>query len=166
MALVIRYSAGIASGVKSVGGPRDTSNTGVIQGITPLNSLFDKVLKTENITGSTEYRLIYICNEDGFTVYNPRVKLISTPQNTVISLGVLSKNIEPPVLASETSSPSAAFKTKDEINAMPNGYYNFPGTTQLGPGEYAGIWLKREVKGSTGSGTITEEFVLEIEYQN
>lgn len=61
MALVLRKSSHIANGIASCGGAIKLDPDGIIPYTTPVNALFDKVLKFESISGdTTEYRLVYL----------------------------------------------------------------------------------------------------------
>ena len=167
MSLIMRYSSNTANGVQSCGGPVDTSDSGLVPANIPLNGLFDKVLKHENVTGSTEYRLVYIVNDTNNSdkVYNPKVLMISVPE-VEVAIGALPKNEVGQALSSESETPSGVvFKTKSELNQSSGGELSFPDGEELAPGEFVGLWIKRKVEGASGSGTIREDLSLQINYR-
>lgn len=160
-----RYSSHIASGVKSCGGSVIDSGSGIIPSTTGLNELFDKVLKHENIQGVTDYRLIYLKNDSSSTAYSLGVKILSSDDDE-ISIGALSKNVTGETLATETEAPSSVvFKTQDQLDSSSGGYITFPSGQELAPEEFCGLWLKRSVSSSSGSGTKRSELVLEARYR-
>lgn len=166
MALVLRKSSNIANGIASCGGPILLGQDGLIPYTTPVNALFDKVLKFESISGTVEYRLVYLYNDpsNSTTAYQPRVKLLIVPESEV-AIGTLSKGQVGQAIPTEKSAPSGvAFKTASDLAAVNNGYLTLDAAT-LAPGEFCGFWLRRTTKASTGSGTVVEELVLEIEYR-
>lgn len=168
MSLTLRFSLNTAEGISSLGGGVNNTPAGIIANTSPLNSVFDKVLKHENIAGATEYRLLYLCNDaiQNEKVYVPKLKLISTPDSQ-ISLGALPKNEVGGVVTSEKEAPSGVvFKTQAELNSESSGYLSFPNANELAPGEFLGFWIKRKVSSSSGSGTIKEEIVLEVQYRS
>lgn len=168
MALTLRFSLHQADGIPSCGGAVNNTPAGIIANTSPLNSVFDKVLKHENIAGSTEYRLLYLCNDASQSqkVYTPRLKLISTPDSE-IALGALTKNAVGATISSEKETPSGVvFKTQASLNSESGGYLSFPDGEELAPGEFLGFWVRRKVSSSSGSGTIKEEIVLEVQYRS
>lgn len=168
MAVTLRFSSNAASGVKSCGGAPMTGTAGIIPNTSALNAVFDKVLKHENISGSTEYRLVYLSNDSTSSekIYNIKVKLLSTPDSE-IAIGALAKNDIGTSLATEKQAPSSVvFKTQAELNSESAGYLSFSNAEELAPGEYVGLWMRRKVRSSGGSGTVKEELVLEVQYMN
>ena len=166
MALVLRKSSNIANGIASCGGPILLGPDGIIPYTGSVNSLFDKVLKFESISGTVEYRLVYLYNDpaNSTTAYQPRVKLLIVPESE-IAIGSLSRGQVGQAIPTEKSAPAGvAFKTASDLAAVNNGYLTLDAPT-LAPGEFCGIWLRRTTKASTGSGTVVEELVLEIEYR-
>lgn len=164
-ALVYRYSLNNVSGAKSCGGGVDKTDSGRIPSTTGLNELFDKVLKHENIEGVTDYRLIYLVNESSSRTYSLATRILSSDDDE-ISLGALSKNTVGTSLATETSSPgSVVFKTQAQLDSSSGGYLTFPNAQELGPNEYCGLWLRRSVNSSSGSGTKRCELVIESKYR-
>ena len=169
MALTLRFSTNIAAGTRSCGGAIDRTAAGLIANTSALNSVFDKVLKHENIEGMTEYRLLYISNDNipsNSKVYVPKIKFISVPQSE-FSIAALPKNEVGQILISEKETPvDVVFKTQSQLNNESSGYLSFPDGGELLPGEFLGFWLERKVNSSSGSGTIKEELVLEIQYRS
>ena len=161
MALVLRKSSNIANGIASCGGAILLGQDGLIPYTTPVNTLFDKVLKFESISGTVEYRLVYLYNDpsNSTTAYQPRVKLLIVPESD-IAIGTLSKGQEGQSIVTEKSAPSGvAFKTASDLAVANNGYLSLDAAT-LAPGEFCGFWLRRTPKASTGSGTVLEELVV------
>ena len=82
-----------------------------------------------------------------------------------MAIGTLSKGQVGQSIITEKSAPSGvAFKTASDLATVNNGYLTLDAAT-LAPGEFCGFWLRRTTKASTGSGTVVEELVLEIEYR-
>ena len=151
-ALVYRFSLHNISGAKSCGGAVDKTDAGRIPSTTGLNELFDKVLKHENIEGSTDYRLIYLVNESASRTYSLSTRILSADDE--ISLGALTKNAVGTTIASEATAPaSVVFKTQAQLDSGSGGYLTFPNGQELGPNEFCGLWIKRSVNSSSGSGT-------------
>ena len=166
--LVLRKSSTVANGQPSCGGKILLTSEGIIPAVGSVNSLFDKVLKSESITGTTEYRLVYLSNESGSaqTIYNPLVRLLGKTDSE-ISLYALSRGAEGVSLPSEKTEPTGAvFKSQIQLDASSTnkGYLDFPNTATLAPGEYCGLWVRRKTNAASGSGTTVEEMVLEISY--
>ena len=167
MSITLRKSLHSAIGIPSCGGAVDNKAAGVISNNSALNSVFDKVLKHENIAGTTDYRLLYLSNDtsENQKVYNPQLKLLSTT-DTEISLGPLSKNEVGAAILTENTVPQGVFfKTQEELKLIDEGYLSFNNAQQLAPGEFVGVWIKRRVNSSSGSGTVKEEIVLEVKYK-
>lgn len=169
MALTLRFSTNIAAGTRSCGGTIDRTAAGVIANTSALNSVFDKVLKHENISGMTEYRLLYLSNDNipsNSKVYVPKIKFISVPDSE-FAIAALPKNEVGQILQTEQENPvDVIFKTQSNLNSESSGYLSFPNGSELLPGEFLGFWLRRKVNSSSGSGTIKEELVLEVQYRS
>lgn len=169
MALTLRFSTNVAGGTRSCGGPIDRSTSGLIANTSALNSVFDKVLKHENIEGVTEYRLLYLSNDNipsNSKVYVPKIKFISVPESE-ISIAALPKNEVGQILQTDKEKPvDVIFKNQATLNNESSGYLSFPNGGELLPGEFLGFWLKRKVNSSSGSGTIKEELVIEVQYRS
>lgn len=164
-AIVYRFSTNNVSGTKSVGGAVDRTDLGKIPPTGGVNELFDKVLKHENIEGMTDYRLIYLVNESASRVYSLSVRILSSDDD-VISIGALPKNEVGQVLATENTIPtSVVFKTQAQLNSSSAGYLTFPNGQEIGPNEFCGLWIRRSVNSSSGSGTKRCELVLESKYR-
>ena len=164
--LTLRKSANIANGQPSCGGAMVSGDTGIIPAVGNVNSLFDKVLKSESITGITEYRLVYLSNESNSvqTIYNPTLKLLGNTSSE-IALGALQKGQTGESIATEKTAPSGiVFYTQAQLDASSGGYLAFPNTSTLAPGEFCGVWIRRKTNATSGSGTIVEEMVLEVAY--
>lgn len=163
--VVYRFSTNKVSGTKSVGGPPDKTEEGKIPPTGGVNELFDKVLKHENIEGMTDYRLIYLMNEGASRFYSLSTRILSADDN-VISIGALPKNTEGTALATENTVPTdVVFKTQAQLNSESGGFLTFPNGQEVGPGEFCGLWLRRSVNSSSGSGTKRCELVLETKYR-
>lgn len=164
-ALVYRYSQSKLGSNKSCGGDVDKTPAGIIPATTGLNELFDKVLKHENIEGTTDYRLIYLVNESPSRAYSLAVRILASDED-VISLGALPKNEVGSVIAAETTAPaSVVFKTQAQLDSTSGGYITFANGLELGPNEFCGLWIRRQVNSSSGSGTKRCELVLESKYR-
>lgn len=140
---------------------------GVIPPTGTLESIFDEVSKQENIAGTTDYRCIYLENSRNSVepAVAPRVRILSETESE-ISLGPLQKNVQAEAIANEKTAPQAVtFRTQKEIDEQNSDkYLRFPDVTSLLPGEYCGLWLKRKTKPTSGAGTITEEVILDINW--
>lgn len=165
MKLTIRLSNHSADGVRSIGGDKISSAEGVLAYTTPLDSVFDRITKKENMDGVTDYRCFYLCNEtSGVTVFNPKLKILTTPDST-ISIGPLAKGTVAEAIATEKNAPvGVTFHDKAAIDKTSDGYLSFPNTTELRPGESAPFWIRRQVKSTAGSGVTTEELLFEVKY--
>lgn len=167
MAIVVRKSSHVAVDKICCGGAMASGSEGILPPIGVLHSLFDEITKQENSTGATDYRCIYIqlTPDSVEPIGNPRIKILSESE-TIISLGPLTKNVQAEAIATESTAPSGVtFYTQTEINQRNStGYLSFPGTSTLNPGEYCGLWIKRRTNATSGSGSITEELVLDLEY--
>lgn len=164
-ALVYRYSTNNIGSAKSCGGPVNATSAGLIPATTGLNELFDKVLKHENIEGSTDYRLIYLVNESPSRAYSLSTRILASDED-VISLGALPKNEIGDTIATESTTPaSVVFKTQAQLDASSGGFITFPNGLELGPNEFCGLWIRRQVNSSSGSGTKRCELVLESKYR-
>ena len=164
-ALVYRYSKHNIGSAKSCGGALDSEAKGLIPATTGINELFDKVLKHENIEGATDYRLIYLVNESPSRVYSLAVRILASDED-VISLGALPKNEIGAAIVSESVAPeNVVFKTQAQLNSTSGGFITFSNGLELGPNEFCGLWLRRQVNSSSGSGTKRCELVLESKYR-
>lgn len=165
MKLTIRFSSHSVDGVKSLGGTKAAGGDGILSYTSPLDSVFDRITKKENMDGVTDYRCFYLCNETtSVVVFNPKIKILTTP-NSVISIGTLTKGTTAESITNETTQPSGViFHDKAAIDRTSDGYLDFPGTTELRPGESAPFWIKRQVSSTSGSGVTTEELLFEVKY--
>lgn len=165
MKLTVRLSKHSVDGVKSIGGRAATGNEGILGYTTPLDSIFDRVTKKENMDGMTDYRCFYLCNETtGITVFNPKIKILTTP-NSVISIGTQTKGTIAETITNEKAAPTGViFHDKTAIDGNLDGYLEFPGVTELRPGESAPFWIKRQVNSTSGAGVTTEELLFEVKY--
>lgn len=165
MSLVIRKSSHVANGVPLCGGSMATGKDGLLPPTGILGNLFDEITKAESVSGSTEYRCVYL--ENPATNVNPagspRVRIVSHSESE-IALATLQKGIQADSISTEKDAPSnGTFYTQSEIdNRGTNKYLTFPNTPQLLPGEYCALWLRRKTKAATGSGKVTEEVVLDF----
>lgn len=167
MSLEMRKSQHKIGGAISCGGAIDKSKDGLIPFTGSVNNVFDNILKHESADGVTNYRLVYLYNspDNSESVYKTRVRLLTEPDSK-ISVGAMSKGDTGESIASETTPPSGVtFYTQQQLNQS-GGYLKFPSADILAPGEHVGLWIKREANASTGSGTITEELVLGVHYED
>lgn len=163
MSLVLRYSTHTTGGAVSCGGGPKEGPEGIFPINTPINAVFDQVTKQQNITGSTEYRLLYLYNDGKTRIYNPTVALTSVPESE-IAIGGLAKNAVGDRIQSESSAPSSVvFKTKEQLDSSKT-RLSFTGAEELAPNEYVGLWIRRTVRASSGSGTVREDMTLDIQY--
>lgn len=165
MKLTIRFSTHSANGVKSIGGTSKSGSDGILSYTTPIDSVFDRITKKENLDGVTDYRCFYLCNETSdVIVFNPKIKIVTTPSSK-ISIGTLTKGTTAEAISTEATAPSGVtFHTKEAIDKLSDGYLEFPGTQELRPGEYAPFWIRRQVASTSGSGVTTEQMLFEVKY--
>lgn len=167
MALILRKSANTVESKPLLGGAMVTGSDGILPPTGTLHGIFDEISKQENVTGVIDYRCIYLENpRDAIEAAGtPRIRILSQSESE-ISIGVLQKNIQAQAIGNEKEAPSGVvFRTQKEIEAQNSDkMLKFPSTSQLLPGEYCAVWLKRQTKASNGSGVITEEVVLDIQW--
>lgn len=162
----LRLSSNTANNVKYIGGPFIATAAGVLdQTQVTTNYVFDQILKSENLSGATDYRCVYLVNDyvANKTIYNPKIKIISQAAVADFSIGVIAKNIDAQALPDENTAPSGVtFYTKANIDNDYQGY--LPLTTTLLAAEYVAIWFKRTAVNVGGSGTVIGDIVFEISY--
>lgn len=113
-----------------------------------LHNLFDKVTATEASSGDTEYRCVYIKNENGHSLtFTDPVLYIdtdSTSADTSIEVAVADegKNATVQTIANESTAPTG------ESFTSATGVGNGESYTSLDDGDYIGIWIKRVVDAS------------------
>lgn len=129
---------------------------------TSLNNLFDNISKAENFAGTTDYRCVFIYNNDttsGDIFANGQIYLSGSPLAT-FQLGLVSaKNTSAGTIANENAAPSGiTFSSPTSGSPLTL----MSGTNVLNPTDYIGLWIKRTANNITGSGTVTDTCNLVI----
>lgn len=162
--MIMRLSGGASNADvnASLGGKK--SSVPVNFGST-LNNLFDNVSSAEATTGITDYRCIYLHNNNGSDTINDVDVFVNTdtPSSTTkVQIGLDPAGIgdgdttgEATTIADEEDAPSGVTFT-DSLGA---GNALTVGT--LGPGDGIAIWIKRIVSPGTASAA-TDPFTLRV----
>jgi hypothetical protein len=122
-----------------------------------LNNLFPDVSGTDTFSGTTQYRAFFVINENYEIWQNPKTYVYQTTGGSYES-----------VYFGLESSISGSIQTILNQNMSPTGiaWYN---PTDLSGGisfsdvpsqEYFGVWIKKEVLPSSGTGTQIHSFTL------
>lgn len=166
MSANLRFSTNTVDGKKYLGGPLITGANGIYStSATAANILFDEVLKSENIAGTSDYRCLYLQNDfSNQTIYEPRIEIISMTDTGKFTIGLLTdKNVNAQAIGSENSAPSGITFQDIGFSSPVNlvkGTSNF-----LLPNEYVGFWIKRVPQNLGTSGTVTGEFIFQLRYK-
>lgn len=108
--------------------------------ITPiLNNIFDDVLEAESQSGMTDYRCLYLQNNDATTTVTVKLWLqtLSGPDFWYLATDAAGLNGLATTIADENTSPAGAtFSQPLETSPM---------VFTLAPGEYMPVWFKRLV---------------------
>ena len=143
------------SAAASLGGARSTTTE------VTADALFDDVSGDQAASGHTDYRCIYIMNEDADTLSNAKLWIQSNTasEDTAITIGLDLAGVSATAdtIADETTAPDPAvtFSTAvDKANGLAVG--------NLAQNAYYGIWIKRVVNSSAAAVT-GDTFTLKIE---
>lgn len=167
MAVNLRFSTNISNGKKSLGGPVDTTASGIYSpNTTAADVFFDEVLKSENIAGTPDYRCVYIKNDNtSQTVYSPQFEFLSFPNTDKFQIGLLTdKNVSATTIADENTAPAGINFQTVSVNT-PIDLIQGDNKTLL-PGEFIGFWLKRTPANLGASGTVISSLQFQIRYKN
>ena len=125
------------------------------------DALFDDVSGDQAASGHTDYRCIYIMNEDADTLSNAKLWIQSNTasEDTAITIGLDLAGVSATAdtIADETTAPDPAvtFSTAvDKANGLAVG--------NLAQNAYYGIWIKRVVDSSAAAVT-GDTFTIKIE---
>lgn len=125
------------------------------------DALFDDVTGDQASSGHTDYRCIYIMNEDADTLSNAKLWIQSNTASadTAITIGLDLAGVSATAdtIADENTAPDPAvtFSTAvDKANGLSVG--------NLAQNAYYGIWIKRVV-GSSAAAVTGDTFTLKIE---
>lgn len=168
MSANLRFSSHTVNGKNCLGGPVVTTAAGIYSpNTTASNVIFDEVLKSENISGTADYRLLYFKNDytAGQAIYSPQIEFKTSTSTAAFEIGLLrDKNVVGEAIAEETVAPTGIV-----FQSVPD---NTPVTLIKGSanlltqGEYVGFWLKRTPTNLGSSGTVTAEFAFQIRFKN
>ncbi|RLA68507.1 MAG: hypothetical protein DRQ78_00025 [Epsilonproteobacteria bacterium] len=162
--IVLRLTSGSGSDTAtepnaSLGGAMGTNVGAVITtASTTLNNLFDNISKLENSDGIVDHRCIMIHNDTaisgavfaGGSVYVDEAA--NTKAGIQIGFGSATKNTPETIIADEKNVPAGVvFGSHTSGNAL-----TFPTDMVLNPGDYLGVWIRREAQNVSGSGTVTD----------
>lgn len=165
MAANVRFSSNSVGGKNYLGGALITGTSGIYNpNNVTTNAIFDKILKSENMAGTEDYRCLYFVNDyTNQTIYEPSIQITaSQPSNAIFTMGFLTdKNIVAQAIDSEVTAPdSIIFDPTTSVTNLIKGSDN-----QLLPGEYVAFWIKRKAANTSGSGTITGEMQFRVTYR-
>lgn len=164
----LRFSTNAVSGKSYLGGIPVAGAPGVFnQSMVTVNAVFDEILKSENIAGTSDYRCLYFQNDFAGSqlIYQPTIQIISTTSTAIFSVGLLSdKNVTAEAIADENTAPSGITFTTPLITDSPIALIQ-GSTTTLSPGEYVGFWFKRQAVNIGGSGTVTGNLQFQIQFK-
>lgn len=160
-----RFSSNSVGGKNYLGGTLITGTSGIYNpNNVTTNAVFDKILKSENMAGTEDYRCLYFVNDyTNQTIYEPTIQITaSQASNAIFSVGFLTdKNVVAEAIDSETTAPAnIIFEPTTIASNLIKGSDN-----QLLPGEYVAFWFKRKATNTSGSGTITGEMQFRISYR-
>ena len=159
--IVLKLSGGVSNALpnSSLGGVMSsdagaaitTSNTG-------LNNLFDNITKSENFNGTTDYRCVYIHNDTinaGDIFASGEVFISGTPYAD-IQIGVGVKNATAVTVANENTTPSGiSFSAPASGTPLSLG-------SDLDPGDYIALWIRRTANNISGTGTVTDSIPITV----
>lgn len=165
MAANLRFSSHTAEGKNYLGGTLVTGNSGIFNpNMVTTNAIFDKILKSENIAGTEDYRCLYFVNDfTNQTIYEPTLQITSTQDsNAIFTAGMVSnKGVVAQSITNETTAPtSITFAATTTPTNLIKGSDN-----QLLPGEFVAFWFKRKASNTSGSGTVIGEMQFRIQYR-
>lgn len=126
-----------------------------------LNNLFDDINKAENFAGTTDYRCVYVHNdtaEVGALFANSEIFLTGTSYAS-IELGVepAGKNSVTVTAADENTAPTGiVFSAPSDSSPLQLS------ATQLDPGDWIAMWIKRTANNISGTGTVTDTISLSV----
>lgn len=165
MSANVRFSSHTAAGKNYLGGAFITGSSGIYsQNMVTTNAVFDKILKSENIAGTEDYRCLYLVNDfTNQTIYEPKIQITaSQPDNAIFTIGLLTdKGITAQAITTENTAPtSITFLPTTSLTDLIAG-----SSKQLLPGEFVAFWIKRKATNTSGSGTITAEMQFRINYR-
>lgn len=160
------YLSGGAANVDpnaALGGARSTAGGGLIT-TDVLNNVWDNVSGDDSAAGDTEYRCIYIDNQNGtLTLTNPIIWIQSNTANanTDISIGLGSSAVDgtEQTIANENTAPTggvtfSAAASKGAGVALGN----------LAPNQHRAVWIKRVVTlGASASNNDAYTLIVEGE---
>lgn len=167
--IVIQLSTGSASATtnsdptQSLGGNMATNPEATITtSNTSLNNLWSNITKAQNFAGTTDYRCVYVYNNDstsGDIFANGQLYLSGSPLAT-FQVGLVSaKNTAAGVIANSNTAPSGiTFSSPTSGSPLTL----MSGTNVLNPNDYIGLWIKRTANNITGSGTVTDALNLVV----
>ena len=165
MAANLRFSSHTAEGKSYLGGALVAGAPGIFSpSMITTNAIFDKILKSENIAGTEDYRCLYFVNDyANQTIYEPTLQITSSQaSNAIFTAGfVTDKGEVAQAIATENTVPAGiTFSASTTPSQMIKGSSN-----QLAPGEFVAFWFKRKATNTSGSGTIVGEMQFRINYR-
>jgi len=161
----VRFSSHTAEGKNYIGGAFVTGTAGIFNpSMITTNAVFDKILKSENIAGTEDYRCLYFVNDfTNQTIYEPTLQITaSQASNAIFTAGfVRDKGEVAQALTTENTVPTGiTFSATTTPTQMIKGTSN-----QLAPGEFVAFWFKRKATNTSGSGTIVGEMQFRVNYR-
>jgi len=144
------------SGTNNRGGVK--SSTEIPNG--QLHALFDPVRAAEALTGMTDYRCVYVQNDNAASTLRDAVAYVSNAPNTTgvsVMLGAGAAAIDgmEPDVATETIAPLGVTFT------VANNAANAIAVGSLTPGQSKAIWIQRTIAANTASAA-NDQFTLLI----
>lgn len=144
------------SGTHDIGGVKGAAEIPSGQ----LHALYDAVRASEALTGMTDYRCIYIQNDNPTdTLRDALVYVLTDPTTAGVSImlgrGTAAKNNLEAALSSENTPPLGVnfVAANDPTGAVQLG--------SLDPGDFISLWIQRSVAANTPSAA-NDQFTLQI----
>jgi hypothetical protein len=134
-----------------------TSVGGTLSSAQAPASLWDSITRVEANAGESEYRLVYIYNNDVVPA-NVKVWIPTQPTPATMQIGnsTQAKNVTVTAVANENTAPAGVtFSNPASSGAALN-------VADLNPGEFKGLWIKRTVAALT-AGLIQAPWTLRME---
>lgn len=153
-AFEMRLSGGATntSPAAALGGLRSTVSGGIVPTSLTANSLFDDVSSTEQASGDTEYRCVYLTNSGDQTAENVKIFLTDTVDaDTAIAIALAGEGVNgtAETVANENTAPTGetfSSPTSDGAGLAPA---NVPA------GQAVPIWIRRTVGAAAGASNDT-----------
>lgn len=168
--IVLRLSTGSTSsstsngGVNSLGGKMGTDAAAVITtSNTTLNNIFDDITKSQNASGTYDYRCVYIHNNttDAAQTFSGGEIFVNGTPLCEFSFSVASaKNNDAVTITNDTTEPSGISSWDTATSTSP--LVLMSSNNVLQAGEYIYVWIRRRANNVSGVGTITDTLPLAV----